>query len=212
METKVDLQILELLTSRFCHDLISPIGAIGNGLELLEEGDPAMTADAIHLTMDSVRRASTMLQYFRAAFGTAGARESFRVADARRLAAALLEGGRHRLDWPPEAVEAEAPPGVARLLLNLVLLGVEALPSGGVVAPRLVAASPLSAEVSAIGAPARLSDEARAALLEAPDPASLTPKSVQPYLTARLAEALGGRPEAESLPDRLTLRVRFPAA
>ena len=58
MDVKVDLKVLELLSSRLCHDLISPIGAVSNGLELLEDEDSGMAEDALELSIKSARRAS----------------------------------------------------------------------------------------------------------------------------------------------------------
>src|SRR4029453_2273455 len=69
MGVKVDLRVLELLASRVCHDLISPIGAVGNGLELLEDADDEMSADALKLSVNCVRRASALLEFFRMASG-----------------------------------------------------------------------------------------------------------------------------------------------
>src|SRR5690606_26478214 len=94
MEVKVDLRVLELLSSRLCHDLISPIGAVNNGLELLEDEGSDMGDDALKLSIKSARRAADLLQAFRVALGAAGNQASVRLADARSLAAGLLEGGK----------------------------------------------------------------------------------------------------------------------
>jgi len=83
----IDLQILELVCSRLCHDLISPIGAVGNGLELMaEEADQELLDDARRLVDDSSRRAAALLQLYRSAYGNAGNQSSFGVNEAVKLA------------------------------------------------------------------------------------------------------------------------------
>ena len=101
MNVKVDLRVIELLASRLCHDLISPIGAVSNGLELLEDEDSGMADDALELSIKSVRRASNILQAVRVAVGAAGSQASVRLADVRSLASGVLEGGKIRLDCRP---------------------------------------------------------------------------------------------------------------
>ena len=131
MDVKVDLRVVELLASRLCHDLISPIGAVNNGLELLEDEDSGMAEDALELSIKCARRAADLLQAFRVSVGGAGNQASFRLADARNMAAALLEGGKVRLDWPADQDAAGAPVGMAKLMLNLIALAGECLPRGG---------------------------------------------------------------------------------
>ena len=99
MGIKVELRILELLASRICHDLISPIGAVGNGLELLEDAGPDMSGDALKLSANCVRKASALLEFFRMAYGTAGSDAGLRWDAAKQLADGLR-------------VEARAPDGL----------------------------------------------------------------------------------------------------
>src|SRR3546814_3632269 len=73
MDIKIDLRVAELLASRLCHDLVGPIGAVGNGLELLGDEEFGMADDAMKLTTSSARQASHILQFFRLAYGMAGA-------------------------------------------------------------------------------------------------------------------------------------------
>src|SRR5258707_2354551 len=68
-----DLDFAALLVSRVCHDLVSPVGAVVNGLEVLEdETDPAMRADALRLVASSSEQATARLQFARIAFEAAG--------------------------------------------------------------------------------------------------------------------------------------------
>jgi histidine phosphotransferase ChpT len=193
MDVKVDLRVVELLASRLCHDLISPIGAVNNGLELLEDEDSGMAEDALELSIKSARRAADLLQAFRVSVGGAGNQASFRLADARNMAAALLEGGKVRLDWPADQDAAGAPVGMAKLMLNLIALAGECLPRGGSIAVAVaLAGGRAEARVTASGQGARLPAELQAAFAADTDIAELSPKSVLGYFSARLSEALGG--------------------
>jgi histidine phosphotransferase ChpT len=214
MGVKVDLRIVELLASRICHDLISPIGAVGNGLELLEDAGPDMSGDALRLSANCVRKASALLEFFRMAYGTAGSDAGLRWDAAKQLADGLLEGGKTVLVWPPLPAGFTAPPMAAKLALNLVLLGTEMLPRGGEI---VLAIQPAGAKVTvsatASGRDARVPDEIAAAFgagAEAPPP--LTARSVHAFFTSRLAEALGGRLEPSSQPSGVRVSASIAAA
>ncbi len=121
-----------LLCSRLCHDLLSPVGALNNGLELLaDETDPAMRQRCMELLADSARTSANKLKFFRLAFGAAG---SFGETVDPREAKAAIEGllsdaRRTTLGW---LVDAPALPKAAvKALLNLSLIANEALVRGG---------------------------------------------------------------------------------
>src|SRR5258708_6853909 len=94
-----DLEFAALLVSRVCHDLVSPVGAVVNGLEVLEdETDLAMRADALRLVAASAEQAAARLQFARIAFGAAGsAGAELDLADVGRLMAGLLQVGKTEL-------------------------------------------------------------------------------------------------------------------
>ena len=214
MGVKVDLRVLELLSSRLCHDLISPIGAVSNGLELLEDEASGMANDALELSIKSARRASNILQAIRVAVGAAGNQASIRLADVRNLANGVLEAGKIRLDWPTDHDGLSLPVGMPKLILNLVMLAGECLPRGGVISVSLAAVGArVESRVTAAGEGGRLPPEFRAAL--SPDAAvsELTPKTVQAYFAARVAEALGGTLELPAATtDTVVFAVSLPAA
>lgn len=213
MNVTVELRVLELLTSRLCHDLISPIGAVNNGLELLEDEDSGMADDALQLSIKSARRAADLLQAFRVAVGAAGTQASVRLADARTLAAGVLEGGKVRLDWPSDQDGVPAPLGTAKLVLNLIMLAAEFLPRGGSVSVAVsVANGRAEAQVTASGQGARLPPEFLAAFGSDAVIAELTPKTVLGYFSARLAEALGGAMASpRTAPDSVVIGAFLPA-
>src|SRR5690348_9476295 len=126
---QLEFRILELLASRLCHELISPVGAINNGVELLDDGDAGFVRDATALIGQSARRAAMRLQFYRFAYGAGGLGGG--TPDARALVAGILEGGKVRCDWP---VEFDAlPPPWQKLACNLILLAAEILPRSGTV-------------------------------------------------------------------------------
>jgi len=213
MDVQVDIRVLELLASRLCHDLISPIGAVNNGLELLEDEESGMADDALELSIKSARRAADLLQTYRVALGGAGNQPSFRLADARALAASILEGGKIRLDWPAEQDATAVPIGMAKLALNLVMLAGECLPRGGSIAVAFSAADGRAeVQLTVSGQGARLAPELSAALAPGAAVGELTPKSVQGYFAARLAEALGGGLGApRTTQDSVVLSAFLPA-
>lgn len=127
-----NLDLAALLCSKLCHDLLSPVGAINNGLELLEdETDPEMRDRCLDLLADSARVSADKLKYFRLAFGAAGGfGEEVDPGEAKQLIEAILgDDGKITLGW---AVQATTLPKKAiKILLNLALIAKEALVRGG---------------------------------------------------------------------------------
>src|SRR5690242_16016257 len=126
-----DLDFAALLVSRVCHDLVSPVGAVVNGLEVLEdETDLAMRADALRLVAASAEQAAARLQFARIAFGAAGSTGAeLDLSEVGRIMVGLLKGGRVELIW--EAQPANWPKDWAKLLMNAVLAAADCLPRGG---------------------------------------------------------------------------------
>jgi histidine phosphotransferase ChpT len=209
-----DLELAELMAARLCHDLVGPIGAVSNGVELLGDGgppDPEVNA----LIAQSARQASRRLQWFRIAFGTANALPaSGLLAETRRLASGLYEEGRVTLDWPaPDAAaEAAASRQAAKIILNLALLAIEVLPRGGSVQARLTgSAGGLAVQLTALGSGARLPDDIQVALKPGVGSADLTPKSIPAFLAVRVAEAAGTKINVVSSADRVEFSVTLKA-
>ncbi len=214
MENAQLLETIEIFAARICHDLVGPVGAIANGVELLADDGGRADPEVVQLISSSARSASRRLQYFRTAFGSGNALSQSRaLGDARALALALLEDGKVRLDWPAPGPEIEAAGGrkVAKLLLNLVLVASEALPRGGTIRlAQAAGAAGLRLDLSADGAQARLSDEHRAVL--SPDATGGPSARAIPAWIARLAaEAVDGRVETLESENLVRFSVLVPS-
>src|SRR4028119_1354144 len=126
------VDLASLLCSRLCHDLMSPVGALNNGIELLaDEQDPDMRDKCLELLSDTARASANKLKFFRLAFGAAG---GFADAADTREARVAIEGlfggdGRIQLGWMID--EPTMSKGALKVLLNLVLIAGDALVRGG---------------------------------------------------------------------------------
>jgi len=124
-----------LLCSRLCHDLLSPVGALNNGLELLaDEQDPAMRQKCVDLLEQSARITADKLKFFRLAFGAAGGfGEHIPAEEPHALIAALMAGDeRLALEWNVREPSLAKP--AVKVLLNLAAIGLDALVRGGTLA------------------------------------------------------------------------------
>jgi len=130
--TTASIDLASLLCSRLCHDLLSPVGALSNGLELLaEEKDPEMRARCFELLEQSAKASADKLRFFRLAFGAAGGfGDTVPVAEPRALVDALA-GNNTRLQVNWVLGSDMLPKPAVKALLNLALIGIEALVRGG---------------------------------------------------------------------------------
>jgi len=187
-----ELQLAALLCSRVCHDLISPISALTNGLEVLsEENDPGMRDHALSLLALSGSQASAKLQFARLAFGSAsGSPSEVHPDEARGSIAGILDGGKFDLVWnvPDKTMDKDW----IKILMNAVLLARDSIPRGGVIEVAVEDKDgKLTLDVTATGESARVSEVPHAALdgLIAID--TLDPRSVQPYFMGLLVRERG---------------------
>ena len=206
------VEFASLLCSRLCHDLLSPVGALNNGLELLaDERDPEMRQRCLDLLADSARASANKLKFFRLAFGAAGGfGETVDVREARGAIEGLLaDNKRVTLGWLVE--ETTLPKSALKVLLNLSLIAGDALVRGGQldVGAERGEGGELEIVVRAQGSRIILDAELRAALL---GEGEVTPRSAAAHLVQALVAEGGGsvqvvEPEAgvllfgASLPD-----------
>lgn len=128
------LDLAALLCSRVCHDVISPVGAIVNGLEVLEDdSDTSMREFALDLIQKSARQASARLQFARLAFGAAGsAGASIDLGDAEQVARGMFLDDKITFSW--SSPRLLFPKNRVKLLLNLIMIAITAIPRGGSIA------------------------------------------------------------------------------
>ncbi|MGC2224325.1 MAG: histidine phosphotransferase family protein [Methylocella sp.] len=184
------LDLAALLCSRVCHDVIGPVGAIINGLEMLdEEQDAEMRGFALELIKKSAGQASARLQFCRLAFGAAGSGGvSIDTSDAATVARGLFGGERTKLEWnvPPLRV----PRNNVKLILNLCLIAATAIPRGGVIEVTLSGAEETARiTVTAKGTNAKLAGHLPLLLAGTPDHPPAGPQDIQAYYAGRVAKA-----------------------
>jgi histidine phosphotransferase ChpT len=184
------LDLAALLCSRVCHDVIGPVGAIINGLEMLdEEQDAEMRGFALELIKKSAGQASARLQFCRLAFGAAGSGGvSIDTSDAARVARGLFGGERTELEWnvPPLRV----PRNNVKLILNLCLIAATAIPRGGVIEVTLSGAEETARiTVTAKGTNAKLAGHLPLLLAGTPDHPPAGPQDIQAYYAGLVAKA-----------------------
>ena len=184
------LDLSALLCSRVCHDVISPVGAIVNGLEVLEDDqDESMREFALDLIRKSARHASARLQFARIAFGAAGsAGASIDLADAEKVSRGMFSDEKTQLSW--SAPVALYPKNKVKLLLNLVMIATGAIPRGGLLdvtvtgdgeAPTLV--------LVAKGSHARIPPHVEELMAGSPESGTVDAHGILPFYAGLVARA-----------------------
>jgi histidine phosphotransferase ChpT len=185
------LELAALLCSRVCHDLISPVGAIVNGLEVLDDNPkPDDREFALDLIRKSAKTASARLQFCRLAFGAAGSSGAkIDLGDALNMAKGHLEDGKTTIAWNLPRVLL--PKNRVKLLLNMLVIAQQTIPRGGTLTVDPVGdGDTMSFRVTTAGLNARIPQNI-ADLLSASSTATVDAHAVQPYYTRLLAQACG---------------------
>jgi len=203
------LDLAALLCSRVCHDLISPVGAITNGLEVMEEGaDEETSKFAMDLIKKSARTASAKLQFCRLAFGAAGsAGAQIDTADAEKVTRGLLEDDKTKLGWSlPRLL---LPKNRVKLVLNMLLLAAQAIPRGGqLTVDPIGAGETMGFRVSAAGLNARVPPAVPALLAGEPADHTVDAHAIQPFYTGLLGKSCGLTVAMASEGDRVVVTAR----
>lgn len=189
------VEFASLLCSRLCHDLLSPVGALNNGLELLnDETDPDMRARCLELLNESARVSANKLKFFRLAFGAAGGfGERVDVREARQAVEGLLgDNKRLQLHWLIE--QPEMPKAAVKVLLNLALIAGDTLVRGGTVTIGTEeTADTTEIVLRAEGPRIVLDPDLRNTLVNgAADGESVTPRAAAAFLVHAIAAEAGG--------------------
>lgn len=188
-----DAAVLELLASRICHDLISPVGAINNGVEFLQESGPEDQEDGLNLISHSASAAAAKLQVFRIAYGAGGRDPNIKPEDVQRAFGALVSAdGKISQMWDPFGnlgPEKPYPQAFCKMLMVGLMLAQECLPKGGSVAARAGDKNETLFISEGNGATIRENVEEALALSIPVD--ALDPRLVHPYAIGVLAQHYG---------------------
>jgi histidine phosphotransferase ChpT len=186
-----EIEFSAFLVSRVCHDLVGPLGAVVNGLEVLEdERDAGMRADALKIVTESADQALARLQFMRIAFGAAGsAGAELDLGEVGRLVTGLVAGTKTEIQWT--SAQVAWPKDWAKLLMNAAVLAADCLPRGGTVVVKTAGdASAPSFRIEATGISIRVQEEVERAVRGEASDGPLDARAIQPYLAHRLARGL----------------------
>jgi histidine phosphotransferase ChpT len=201
------LDLASLLCSRVCHDVISPVGAIVNGIELYDSGDASMKEFSIDLVRKSSRQASARLQFARLAFGAAGsAGAMIDTGDAGQVANAFFADEKINLVW--EVPRALLPKNQVKLILNLVMVATHAIPRGG----SLTVAGTIAGEqgdfvLTVTGINARMPHNAEDLIAGRAPNGVVDAHAIQPYYAGQIAQAAGMAVQFAIEGDTVTIKA-----
>src|SRR5690349_18240355 len=203
-----------LLCSRLCHDLMSPVGALNNGIELMvDEHDPEMRERCLELLADSARATANKLKFFRLAFGAGGGFADQIDANEAKIALQGIFGAERRIELGWMVAPEKLSKGAMKLLLNLALIAGDGLVRGG----RL----DIGAETSGSGLELVIRAEGPRVMLDAgirdmitsgaPEGAQIEPRVAGAWLAQALAKEAGGSIQlSEPAPEVLVIGANVP--
>ena len=204
------LDLAALLCSRVCHDLISPTGAIVNGLEVLEEtqSDEETKTFALDLIKKSARTASARLQFCRIAFGAAGSVSAqIDLGDAQNMARAFIEDDKTKLTW--NLPRALLPKNRVKLLLNMLLIAGQTIPRGGMLTVDAAGeGETIGFRVTATGLNARIPQAVPGLLEGTSESGSVDAHAIQPFYTGLLARACGLKVDVKAEGEGIVVAAR----
>lgn len=186
--------LMELLSSRICHDLVSPVGAINNGLEFMEDmaDDPEGRKEATNLIAHSATAAGARLMAFRLAYGAGAVDGNVKPEDVQKAFGTLIRtDGKIRQSWDPYGPLgiAASTRGFAKILMGALMLAQDSLPKGGLVFVDAGTGSETLIKAEGTGATVRdLVTDALAGTLEI---SKIDPRLVHPYILGQSARTYG---------------------
>lgn len=188
MDVLLSPRVMELVASRICHDLVSPVGAVSNGVELMQELGEDAGEEAMKLIADSALQASIRLKAFRLSYGAAGTDKNIGFKDIRDVFTDLLKSGRIATEFEPDlGVKFSMPPrGFFKVLLNLLILAEECNHGEGKIAVSALEGNK-GVKVLVTGKNPGFREGAEAALRGDTNADDLDPRSVHAYVTGKFA-------------------------
>ena len=211
-DNKHTAAVLELLASRICHDIISPVGAINNGIELMQELGPDGMDDGLELVAYSASQSAAKLSAFRLAYGAGGRDPHIKPEDVQKTFGELIRAeGKISQTWDPfgKLGPDPLPPGYCKMLMGSMMLAMEALPKGGYISVRPAGDS--ASTIIAEGEGATIRDQVEDALALKLDPDDLDPRLVHPYALSVIADSYGFKISIKSqAEDRIEFTLDCP--
>ncbi len=214
MSVNVDISILELLSSKICHDLISPIGAVNNGIEFMTEMGADAGDEVTDLIAFSAQQASAKLQAYRMAYGAGGSDNSIKPEDVHKIIEAIV-GAEDKIkqNWDPygDLGYEERPDAYCKILICGMLLAMDCLPKGGEII--VCAGNPGETLIKVTGENAAARPMMNEALICGISPDDLGPKHIHAYVTGLLAKTYNFKISiSDSDLNSVTLLLALPSA
>ncbi|MCI5060841.1 MAG: histidine phosphotransferase family protein [Alphaproteobacteria bacterium] len=205
-------QIMEQMTSRICHDIISPVGAISNGIEFMQEMGPEAADEGLDLIAYSANQSSAKLAAFRLVYGAGGHDPNLKPEDVQKAFGALIKDeGKISQTWDPygNLGPAPLPKSYCKMLMGSMMMAMECLPKGGYISVR--PAGENASTIIAEGEGATVRDQVEDALAQKLDPSDLDPRLVHPYIIGLIAESYGYKLSIKSkTEDRIEFTLDCP--
>ncbi len=202
------VRAVELLTSRICHDLVSPVGAVSNGVEFIRDMGEDALQDSISLIEHSAHQASVRLQLFRLCYGAGG---SEKLVSAKMIYESFMnyiDKPKFGLQWDLlNDVPDELPDGFFKLILNSLIFIHDGLPKGGTLTVR---SHGHLMTVEGRGDMIRLREGCEDALKGNVPVSDLDPKNIHGYITHYFSQVFDVDMEFEQTDDQLTIRLYIP--
>jgi len=202
-----------LLSARICHDLISPIGALGTAIEVLDdESNTEMHEDAMGLVRLSSKQAGAKLRFLRLAFGAGGSAPGIiALSELKSLVGDMYEGGKASISWTTALDGLEK--NTARLLLNLTMLAVQAVPRGGdVVISAAETGGATTLNLAAKGPKSRLDANVEKTLMGKAPEDGFDGRTIQPFYAGMIARELKGSASASVDGETVNFVANIPVA
>ncbi len=199
------IDLSALLSSRVCHDLINPVGAISSGLSMIDDqtSDAAMKEMADELVRDGTKKALAILSYARLAYGAAGGHGAeIKLEDAQDVLSALFDTTKANLDW--RMPDIMLPKNKVKILLVMAYAAAEAVPRGGDV---IISETQDGFTLEITGKRLFLNDEFVAAIDG--DGTDLKPKFTPAYIAGLLARESNGALKAENDGEKIIMNASF---
>lgn len=214
MDDSQSVDLAAMLCSRLCHDLLSPVGALNNGLELLAmEDDPEMRKNVIALLEQSATTSTNKLKFFRLAFGAAGGfGDRVDVTEPKALINALVaDKDKVEIHWAIEAANLAKP--AVKVLLNLSQIAIDALVRGGTLdIGAEIRDGNCEIVVRGTGTKIGFDENIGKALDGSLDPADLSSRTAAAHMIHLLAESAGGGLQYARTEETLVLGAVLPEA